>query len=287
MAIGWLIVGTLLMVSTNALSGLLLVPRRRLMLADALGHALFPGILLGGWLAANTKGDLLFLIPALLISWVAIWGIERMVKSGEKRTDAALAAIFSTFFAVGLLLSVQLEGKTPVNLEGVFFGNLLWIPYRYFSLHLFSAMPALIWLQLALVGMLVIAFIIGWRRFTWHAFAPESFPKLNWTSYVVSGLASFSIVVSFTEAGILFTSGTVIVPAATCWYLMRQRTHGTSMLKQVRFILVYSWLGAGAGIGLAFGFNIEPAASVVFCLTVQAIVLIGAHRLLTKRRLLT
>jgi manganese/zinc/iron transport system permease protein len=287
MAISWLLAGTCMMVTSNALIGMLLVPRKRLLLADALGHALFPGLLLGGWLAFTYSSHIMLLLAGLLVSWLAIWGIERIVKKGERRVDAALAAVFSTFFALGLLLSVAMEGKTSINPEEVFFGNIVLIPYQYYQPPFLSVFPVTIWLQSGLLVILFAALAIWGKYFTWQAFSPDSFPVLKPVSVAVSVLASLAILFSFADAGLVFTGGTIIVPAATCWYIARARAKAMTFRQQIVFGLFFSWSGFVLGISLAFGFNLEPAATIVFTLSVQALIVILTHTLLTRRRLLT
>ncbi len=90
------------------LIGVFLLLRKRSLVADALAHATLPGVGIGFLLAialGHNARSLLILLPAAAIAGViGVLGINLLKALPRVREDAAIGAVLSVFFAIGVVL---------------------------------------------------------------------------------------------------------------------------------------------------------------------------------------
>ncbi len=111
---------------STSLVGSVLVLRQESMLADALSHSVLLGIVLGYFLSGDldspllTVGAALFgLISVLLIDWIS---------SRRLASDAATGLVFSSFFALAVLLISLFARNVHLDLDMVLMGEVLFAP---------------------------------------------------------------------------------------------------------------------------------------------------------------
>lgn len=133
----WIVITAALAAIACALPGNYLLLRRQSLLGDALSHAVLPGIVVGyltwslveasgwfpvaqvaGWrhLALFAGAALSGVLSVLIAEWTQRWG----------RLDAgsALGVVFTSFFALGLLLIRQAADSAHIDPSCVLYGNL-------------------------------------------------------------------------------------------------------------------------------------------------------------------
>jgi manganese/zinc/iron transport system permease protein len=110
--------------ATCGLLGSFLVLRRESLVGDALSHAVLPGIVLG-FAVTGLRAGLPMLLGAMLAGLAAVALIALVQKVARLDSGAAIGAIFTTFFAVGLvLLEVTGARSVDLDLDCVLFGQL-------------------------------------------------------------------------------------------------------------------------------------------------------------------
>jgi manganese/zinc/iron transport system permease protein len=110
--------------ATCGLLGSFLVLRRESLVGDALSHAVLPGIVLG-FAVTGLRAGLPMLIGAMLAGLAAVALIALVQKVARLDSGAAIGAVFTTFFAVGLvLLEVTGARSVDLDLDCVLFGQL-------------------------------------------------------------------------------------------------------------------------------------------------------------------
>lgn len=81
--------------------------RGRALLADAMGHAALPGVVLAAMLGAALGWDTRSLPPLLLggafAGLAGLWCVQRLTATGRIRQDAAIALVLATFYAAGVV----------------------------------------------------------------------------------------------------------------------------------------------------------------------------------------
>lgn len=118
------LLAALLAGGTCGLLGSFLVLRRESLIGDALSHAVLPGIVLG-FAITGARSGLPMLAGAMLAGLAAVALIGLVQKVARLDPGAAIGAVFTTFFAVGLvLLEVTGARSVDLDLDCVLFGQL-------------------------------------------------------------------------------------------------------------------------------------------------------------------
>ncbi len=133
----WIVVTAALAAMACALPGTFLLLRRESLMGDALSHATLPGIVLAflalhtaenaGWLSAN--GFAAWRHPALFIG-AACSGVlcgllaEQLQRWGRMEPSAALGVVYTSLFALGLLLIRTAADQAHIDPGCVLYGNL-------------------------------------------------------------------------------------------------------------------------------------------------------------------
>ncbi|HEV7458718.1 MAG TPA: metal ABC transporter permease [Roseococcus sp.] len=104
--------------------------RGRALLADAIGHAALPGVVLAAMVVALLGGQSRELAPLLLGAAVTgvlgLLALRRLTASGRIRPDAAIAVVLSSFYAlgtVGLSIAQTLPGVAQAGLSSFILGQ--------------------------------------------------------------------------------------------------------------------------------------------------------------------
>ena len=123
------------------------------LLGDAVSHAVLPGVVLAYITGAP------FAVGAMLAALIAVGLVGSVKERTTLREDTSIGIVFTTFFALGLvLLSVTPSGT---HLQEILFGNLLGIT------------QSALWQILAIGGIAFVVLLANARTFTLWAFDAE------------------------------------------------------------------------------------------------------------------
>ena len=173
------------------------------LMGDALSHAVVPGVAL-----AYMMG-LPFALGAFISGLLAAAGMGFIKRVTTLREDAVIGIVFTSFFALGLLLiSVFPSG---VSLRTIVFGNILGI-----------SNPDII--QLVIISLITIfVLILRWRDLVLFCFDPHQARSigLNTTSLHYTLLAMFAAtaVAAMQTVGAVLVVATLVTPGATAYLL--------------------------------------------------------------------
>jgi manganese/zinc/iron transport system permease protein len=118
------LLAALLAGGTCGLLGSLLVLRRESLVGDALAHAVLPGIV-AGFALTGLRAGLPMRAGALAAALLAVACIGLVRRAARLEPGAATGAVFTTFFAVGLVgLEVSGARSVDLDLDCVLFGQL-------------------------------------------------------------------------------------------------------------------------------------------------------------------
>jgi manganese/zinc/iron transport system permease protein len=118
------LLAALLAGATCGLLGSFLVLRRESLVGDALAHAVLPGIVLG-FALTGLRAGLPMLAGALVAALLAVAAIGAVRRAGRLEPGAATAAVFTVFFALGLVgLEASGARSVDLDLDCVLFGQL-------------------------------------------------------------------------------------------------------------------------------------------------------------------
>ncbi|MEL6150120.1 MAG: metal ABC transporter permease [Chloroflexota bacterium] len=237
----------------SAVIGCFVVVRGMSFFGDALAHTILPGVALSYTASGGAIGSNLFIgglgagvISALLIAW--------MTRNERLKEDTAIALVFVTMFALGIVI-ISTQNNYSVDLTHILFGSILGISRT--DVILMAGMSALVLLViLALYKELV---IISFDLSLAHTLKLP----VEALRVLLLVLIAVTIVVSLQSVGISLMLALLIAPAATARLLVR-RMHW--------MILLAALLGVGSGIiGFYFSYYFDVPSGAAIVLTMSAI----------------
>lgn len=213
------------------------------LMGDAVSHAVLPGVVLAYLLG------LPFAVGAFVFGVGAVALIGSVRESTRLKEDAAIGVVFTTVFAVGVVL----VSTTPsqIDLSHILFGNVLGV----------SDADILQVLVLAAVAFAVLVLLR--RDFTLYAFdrvhAHVVGMSVRRTRVLLLGLLALTVVVALQAVGVVLAVAMLITPGATA-YLLTDRI--------ARMLVVAPLIAAACavvGIWSSYLLDAASAGLVVVC----------------------
>jgi len=241
------------------------------LMGDAVSHAVLPGVVIAYTLGAP------FALGALVFGGLAVGLIGAIRHTSRVKEDAAIGIVFTTLFALGLVLISVTPSQTDLN--HIVFGNILGV----------SKIDVV---QIAvLAGIALVALVAKRRDLMLYAFDPTHAHAIGLSprrlGALLLGLLALTAVVALQVVGVILVVAMLIVPGATA-YLLTDRFGRmlviapviSSVCAVVGIYLSY-WLDASSGglvvvvQGVVFGlvFLLSPRHGVV-----------GRHLIRQRRR---
>lgn len=173
------------------------------LMGDAVSHAVLPGVVIAYILGAP------FAIGALVFGFLAVILIGTIRGTSRVKEDAAIGIVFTTLFALGLVMISVTPSQTDLN--HIIFGNILGV-----------ATGDLV--QIAVLAAIAFTVLIVKRRdltlFAFdptHAFAIGLSPKL--LGALLLGVLALTAVVALQVVGVILVVAMLIIPGATAYLL--------------------------------------------------------------------
>lgn len=211
------------------------------LIGDAVSHAVLPGVVIAYILGAP------FALGALVFGFLAVGLIGALRDTSRVKEDAAIGIVFTTLFAVGLVLISVTPSQTDLN--HIIFGNILGI----------STTDLVQVLILAAVAFAVV--LVKRRDLTLYAFDPTHAHAIGLSPRLLAalllGLLALTAVVALQVVGVILVVALLIIPGATA-HLLTDRFG--------RMLIIAPALAAFAavtGIYLSYWCNASPGGLVV------------------------
>jgi manganese transport system permease protein len=173
------------------------------LMGDAVSHAVLPGVVIAYVVGAP------FAIGALVFGFLAVALIGAIRGTSRVKEDAAIGIVFTTLFALGLVLISVTPSQTDLN--HIIFGNILGVS----SADL---------VQIAVLAVVAFAILVLKRRDLTlyafdptHAFAIGLSPRL--LGALLLGVLALTAVVALQVVGVILVVAMLIIPGATAYLL--------------------------------------------------------------------
>ncbi|MBO0898483.1 metal ABC transporter permease [Cellulomonas sp. zg-ZUI222] len=242
------------------------------LMGDAVSHAVLPGVVLAYVVGAP------FALGAVVFGVLAVVLIGFVRDTSRVKEDAAIGIVFTSLFALGLVLVSVTPSQTDLN--HIVFGNLLGVSGTDL-------------VQIGGLGAVVLTVLLVRRRdLTLYAFDPMHAHAIGISprrlGALLLGLLALTAVVALQAVGVVLVVAMLIVPGATA-YLLTDRFS--------RMLLIAPSLSAACGVvGLYVSYYADTASGATIVLT-QGVVFALVHLFgpqrgvvttrLTRRRLRT
>lgn len=215
-----------------AVPGCFLVLRRQSLMGDALSHAVLPGIVLAylfwnisrqaGWLGGADEA----VRQLVLFTGAAVTGIlcalltESIRDVGRLDAGAALGVVFTSLFALGLLLVRLFADQAHVDPGCVLYGNLEMvgaIPYGQTGIPLAAVTAGIV----LLINLLLV--VLFFKELQLSSFDPALANSLGvsarWMNYGLMAVTSATVVTAFETVGSVLVLAMLVMPAVTALIL--------------------------------------------------------------------
>ncbi len=262
---GWIIVAGALCAVAASLLGNFLVLRRLSLMGDAISHSVLPGIA-AAFLFSGTRGSVVVLIGAASMGLLTVWLTELIRKYGKVEESAAIGVVFTSLFAVGLIMMVRAGDKIDLDPSCVLYGNLETIILDTVETPV-GAVPRVV-ITISLVCMLnaicIAVFFKQWQVSTFDPLLSQAqgiSPTLF--HYVLASLVAVTCIASFEAVGNILVVAMLVVPAATAFLLCRR------LETMILISMVVGSASAIAGhlmaitVPVAFGFRSVNSAAMM------------------------
>ncbi len=223
---GWIIAIAILGALACAVPGAFLVVRRTSMLADAISHAVLPGIAVA-FLITGTRDPLWMFLGAAAAGLFVTLASAALARFARIDSGAALGIVFTTMFACGLILIVQVADRVDLDPSCVLYGAVELAPLdstRIAAIEVPRA--ALVLGGVTLLNILVAA--IFWKELKLMAFDPALAKTLGCRPQlmeaIILGMAAATCVAAFESVGSILVVAMMIIPAVAARLLSDRLT---------------------------------------------------------------
>lgn len=211
------------------------------LIGDALGHSIVPGVALAYLLG------LPYAIGAFFTGMLAASGMVLVKQKTKLREDAVIGIVFTTFFAVGLLL-ISIN-PTSVNIQNIILGNILAISDQD------------LW-QVVIISLICMGVLaLKWKDFLAVFFDEKHAYSIGlpvrMLQIIFFTCLSAATVAALQTVGACLVIAMVVTPGATAYLL-------TDKFKNLIVIAIMLGSGASAmGAYLSYFLNINPGGLIV------------------------
>jgi manganese/zinc/iron transport system permease protein len=222
----WIVVVGILAAVACGLLGNFLVLRRMSMMGDAISHAVLPGLAIA-FLVTGSRTSLAMFIGAAVVGVFTAVFTQWIHKFGNVDRGASMGIVFTTLFALGLLLIVRAADHVDLDQSCVLYGAIELTPLDVvwradlFGLVLDVPRAALVLASVCLLNLLFV--ILFFKELRISSFDPELATTMginaNLMHYLLMTLVAITTVAAFEAVGSIIVIAMLIVPAATAHLL--------------------------------------------------------------------
>jgi manganese/zinc/iron transport system permease protein len=222
----WIVVIGALAAGACALLGNFLVLRKMSMMGDAISHAVLPGLAIA-FLVTGARASLSMFIGAAIVGVLTAVFTQWISRFGKVDEGASMGIVFTTLFALGLLLIVQGADHVDLDPSCVLYGaieltplDVVWRP-ALFGSYLEVPRAALVLAGVCLFNaVFVVAFFKELRISSFDAeLATAMGIHSKLMHYLLMTLVAVTTVACFEAVGSIIVIAMLIVPAATAHLL--------------------------------------------------------------------
>jgi len=280
MADFWILLTGGFVASSCALVGTFLILRRQALLGDAISHSVLLGIVLA-YLIADSRSIVAMLIGATLIGLLTAWLSDQLNRLGKLQSDASIGIIFTTFFALGVILVTAFAEQVDLDQECVLYGEIAFVPFDTLFWGEQSLGPRGVWLSGFVFLLNVIFIYIGFERLrtlSFHSTLAASMGiSVGIWHYLLMTMVSLTTVSSFDAVGAILVVALLVIPASSAYLV------ATNLKKMLWIALVYANLAVFMGYLVAYWLDSSIAASMAVVAGVNLFITVFVTRWRSQR----
>lgn len=220
------------------------------LMGDAVSHAVLPGVVIAYLLGTP------FAIGALVFGLLAVALIALVRGTSRVKSDAAIGVVFTTLFALGLVLISVVPSQT--DLGHILFGNLLGVSVGDL-------------VQVLVLGAATLAVVLLKRRdLVLYAFDPDHAGAIGLRPRSLGALLlvllALTVVVALQAVGVVLVVALLIIPGATAYLLTDRFASMLVLSPAIAVIAAITGLYASYYLDTASGGMIVLTMGMLFAL---------------------
>jgi manganese/zinc/iron transport system permease protein len=204
-----------------ALVGCYLVLRRMSLMGDAIAHAVLPGLVLA-LLFSGSMNILPLFLGAAAVGLLTTFLTQTLHQYGRVPADASMGVVYTSLFAIGVVLLKSYAGQLHFDVQCVFEGLLGFAGMRRFN---FAGLE--LPMQLRTVGPVALinlaAILVFWKELKISSFDSPFSTLIGFSAtlmhYFLMALVAITTVASFEAVGSILVVAMLIAPPATAHLL--------------------------------------------------------------------
>ena len=227
----WIVVVGILAAVSCALLGNFLVLRRMSMMGDAISHAVLPGLAIA-FLVTGARASIAMFVGAAVVGVLTAVFTQWISRFGKVDQGASMGIVFTTLFALGLVLIVQAADNVDLDASCVLYGAIELTPLdvvwstKLFGITIDLPRAVVVLAPVCLINALFV--VLFFKELRISSFDPELASTMginaNRMHYLLMTLVAITTVAAFEAVGSIIVIAMLIVPAATA-HLLTDRLH--------------------------------------------------------------
>ncbi|PKG23361.1 metal ABC transporter permease [Niallia nealsonii] len=226
--------------------GSFIILRGMSLMGDAISHAVLPGVAISYIFGLN------FFFGAVISGLIAALGIGYVSQNSRIKNDAAIGIMFSTFFALGIILITMV--KSSSDLYHILFGNVL------------AVRSSDMWITFFIGVFILIIVFAFFKELLVSSFDPTMSQAYGLPNrvihYLIMTLLTLVTVASLQTVGIVLVVAMLITPASTAYLL----TNRLSVM--IGLAVIFGTLSSIIGLYYSYIYNLASGATIVVVSTI-------------------
>lgn len=255
----WIILVGLLTAISCALVGTFLVLKKMALVGDAISHAVLPGLALA-FLITGSRDGASMLIGAAVFGMITVWLTEFLRKTGRIKLDASLGTVFTSLFAIGVILISVYSDQVDLDQECILYGEIAYAPWDRWMIGETDIGPRAFWITLAALVINIVFIAAFFKELRIISFDAALAVSMGIPVAIITNLLMISVsittVATFENVGAILVVAMLIVPPASA-FLLTQKLHHMLFAS-----VIFAALSAIFGYYLAWFTNTSIAASM-------------------------
>lgn len=236
-----------------ALVGVFLVLRRMAMMADAISHAILPG-LVAGYVLAHGPNVWLGTLGATAAGLFTVFLVETLTKTKKVKEDSAIGLVFPALFAIGVLVVSKFYANVHIDTDAVLYGEIAFAPFDTWVVAGRDLGSQSLWV-LGFLALLNMAFLGAfYKELKLSTFDAALAATLGFSPvlihYALMAMVAVTTVGAFSAVGAILSVALIIVPPVSATLLTQ---------KLPKVIALSILIGAGSALA---GYVIAVAMDV-------------------------
>lgn len=217
----WIVLTGILSAVACAIPGCFLVLRRMSMMGDAISHAVLPGLAVA-FLWTQSRDSLSMFLGAAVVGVLTAVFVDWVHRLGKVEESAAMGVVFTTLFALGLVLMVRSADHVDLDPDCVLYGAIELVPLDTVQLAGLEVPRAALKLLVVLALNLVMVATF-FKELLISTFDPALSDtqgiSSRWMNLFLMAMVAITAVAAFESVGSILVIAMMIVPAATAQLL--------------------------------------------------------------------